>query len=343
MNPEQVGQPVLKLNHVQQREALRTIHVRDQIDVGRSRRIPAGDGTVQTQVENPCGPQLGLVRTQRCDDVLTVHLHTLPQAISPINWRLTDRSPAGNTDAWRSEAQNTSSPKRRDPWRSYGNDDSARFRAILLGYNPVTTSEHRTDQLALDSISQLLRAWSDGDQLALDELTPIVYAELRRLAHRYMRRERPGHDLQTSALVNEAYIRLVDYKRMQWQNRAHFFAVSAQLMRRILVEHARRHNLKRGRGVRHVSLDEAALVGVDPGVDLVALDDALNALARVDPRKVRVVEMRFFSGLSVEETALVLKVSPVTVRRDWSSAKIWLYRELTGETDDGLGSLETAR
>ena len=183
----------------------------------------------------------------------------------------------------------------------------------------------------------------ERERVALDELTPIVYAELRRLAHRYMRRERPDHDLQTSALVNEAYIRLVDYKRMQWQNRAHFFAVSAQLMRRILVEHARRHNLKRGRGVQHVSLDEAVLVGVDPGVDLVALDDALNALARVDPRKVRVVEMRFFGGLSVEETAMVLKVSPVTVRRDWSSAKIWLYRELTGETDDGLGSLETAR
>ena len=197
--------------------------------------------------------------------------------------------------------------------------------------------------MALDNVSQLLRAWSDGDQLALDELTPIVYAELHRLAHRYMRRERPDHDLQTSALVNEAYIRLVDYKRMQWQNRAHFFAVSAQLMRRILVEHARRHNLKRGGGVPHVSLNEVAVVVSDPGADLVALDDALNALASVDPRKVQVVELRFFGGLSVEETATVLKVSPVTVRRDWSSAKIWLYRELTGENDDELGRLETAR
>jgi len=197
--------------------------------------------------------------------------------------------------------------------------------------------------IPVDEISQLLCAWSDGDQLALDELTPIVYAELRRLAHRYMRRERAGHDLQTSALVNEAYIRLVDYKRMQWQNRAHFFAVSAQLMRRILVEHARRRNLKRGRGVHHVSLDEAVLVGVDPGVDLVALNDALNTLARVDPRKVQVVEMRFFGGLTVEETATVLKVSPVTVRRDWSSAKIWLYRAITGETDHGIRSLETTR
>jgi len=197
--------------------------------------------------------------------------------------------------------------------------------------------------MAVDDVSHLLRAWSDGDQLALGELTPIVYAELRRLAHRYMRGERSNHSLQTTALINEAYMRLVDYTRMQWQNRAHFFAVSAQLMRRILVEHARRHNLKRGRGVHHVSLDEAVLVGVDPGVDLVALDDALDTLARVDCRKVQVVEMRFFGGLTVEETAAVLKVSTVTVRRDWSSAKIWLYRALTGETDDGLGSLETAR
>ena len=187
----------------------------------------------------------------------------------------------------------------------------------------------RECKMAVDDVSHLLRAWSDGDQLALDELTPIVYAELRRLAHRYMRRERPEHDLQTSALVNEAYIRLVDYKRMQWQNRAHFFAVSAQLMRRILVDHARRHNLKRGRGVQHVSLDEAVVVSGDPGADLVALDDALNALAHVDPRKVRVVEMRFFAGLSVEETAAVLKVSPITVRRDWSIARAWLRREIT--------------
>src|SRR6185295_13534289 len=200
-----------------------------------------------------------------------------------------------------------------------------------------------SNEPAQDDVSALLRAWTDGDQRALARLTPIVYDELHRLAHRYLKGERAGHSLQTTALVHEAYIRLVDYKRMQWQNRAHFFAVSAQLMRRILVEHARRHNLKRGRGVEHVSLDEAVLVGVDPGVDLVALDDALTALARVDPRKVQVVEMRFFGGLTVEETATVLKVSPVTVRRDWSSAKIWLYRELTGETDDGLGSLETAR
>ena len=196
---------------------------------------------------------------------------------------------------------------------------------------------------ARDDVSQLLRAWSDGDQLALERLTPIVYEELHRLARHYMKGERPGHLLQTTALVNEAYMRLVDYKRMQWQNRAHFFAVSAQLMRRILVEHARSHNLKRGGGVQHISLDETVVVGGNRDADLVALDDAMNALARLDARKVQVVEMRFFGGLSVEETAEVLKVSPVTVMRDWSTAKAWLYRELRGETDDGLRAVETSR
>ena len=200
---------------------------------------------------------------------------------------------------------------------------------------------------AAGDISKLLRSWSDGDRSALERLTPIVYDELHRLARRYMKGERPGHSLQTTALVNEAYIRLVGYKRMQWQNRAHFFAVSAQLMRRILVEHARRHNLKRGGGVPHVSLEETATVGADratdPGSQLVALDDALNALARFDARKAQVVEMRFFGGLSVEETAEVLKVSPVTAMRDWNTAKAWLYRELTGGTGDGFRSMETSR
>ena len=191
-------------------------------------------------------------------------------------------------------------------------------------------------------MTELLRAWSDGDQRALDGLTPIVYEELRRLAHRYMKRERPDHSLQATALVNEAYLRLVDYKRMQWKNRAHFFAVSAQLMRRILVEHARRHNFKRGAGVPHVSFDETAVVR-EPAPNLVALDDAMHALGAADPRKVQVVEMRFFGGLSVEETAEVLQVSSITVRRDWSSAKVWLYRELTGQTEDGRGTLETGR
>jgi RNA polymerase sigma factor (TIGR02999 family) len=189
---------------------------------------------------------------------------------------------------------------------------------------------------AAEDVSTLLRAWSDGDQSALERLTPIVYDELHRLARRYMKGEHSGHSLQATALVNEAYMRLVDYKSMQWQNRAHFFAVSAQLMRRILVEHARRHNLKRGGGVQHVSFEDTAEVSGDRAADLGALDDALDALARIDPRKVQVVEMRFFGGLSVEETAEVLKVSPVTVMRDWSTAKAWLYRELAGETNDGL-------
>ena len=170
--------------------------------------------------------------------------------------------------------------------------------------------ERSGDAVAGD-ISELLRAWSSGDQRALERLTPIVYDQLHRLARRYMKRERPGHSLQTTFLVNEAYLRLADYKRTAWQDRAHFFAVSAQVMRRTLVEHARRHNLKRGGGVPHVSLEEAAALGMDVGddraADLVALDDAMNALARHDPRKMQVVEMRFFGGLSVEETAEVLK------------------------------------
>jgi RNA polymerase sigma-70 factor (ECF subfamily) len=191
--------------------------------------------------------------------------------------------------------------------------------------------------------SSLLRAWSEGDESALKGLTPIVYEELRRLAHYYMERERSGHSLQTSALVNEAYIRLTDYKRMRWQNRAHFFAVSAQVMRRILVDHARSHNVKRGAGVQHVSLDEGAAVGGDRAGNLVALDDALNELARLDPRKVQIIEMRFFGGLSVEEAAEVLKVSAATVRRDWSIAKWWLYRELGGGSRDGSGAVEATR
>jgi RNA polymerase sigma-70 factor (ECF subfamily) len=188
-------------------------------------------------------------------------------------------------------------------------------------------------------VSELLHAWSEGDRGALERLTPIVYSELHRLARRYMRGERPGHSLQTTALVNEAYMRLVDYNRMRWQDRAHFFAVSAQLMRRILVEYARRHNLTRGGGVAHVALDDTAEVGSQPSTDMVALDDALNALDRFDSRKMQVVEMRFFAGLSVAETAEVLKVSEMTVTRDWSTAKAWLYRELKGETGDGIRTL----
>ena len=188
---------------------------------------------------------------------------------------------------------------------------------------------------AQGDVSALLQAWSHGDQEALKKLTPIVYEELHRLARHYMRGERSGHSLQTTALLNEAYVRLTDYKRMRWENRAHFFAVSAQLMRRILVDHARRHNLKRGGGVQHVPLEETAVVGGERGEDLVALDDAMKELARIDSRKAQVVELRFFGGLSVEETAEVLKVSGITVMRDWSTARAWLYREMSGESHHG--------
>jgi RNA polymerase sigma-70 factor (ECF subfamily) len=180
-------------------------------------------------------------------------------------------------------------------------------------------------------ITQLLTAWSEGDQSALDRLAPLIHAELHRLAHHYMSRERPGHLLQTSALVNEAYVRLIDWKNVRWQNRAHFFGVAAQMMRRILVDVARESQyLKRGGGALQVSLTQAAFV-MDRNTDLVALDEALTALAEIDPRKVRVVEMRFFAGLSVEEVADVLKVSKETVMRDWRLAKVWLLRELDGE------------
>ena len=182
-------------------------------------------------------------------------------------------------------------------------------------------------------MSALLHAWSAGDTAALDKLTPIVYDELRRLASRYMKGERDGHSLQTTALVNEAYLRLVDIRRMQWQNHAHFFAVSAQLMRRILVDYARRHNLKRGGDLLQVSLHDDALIDAGRGLDLVMLDTALIALAALDPRKAQIVEMRFFGGLSVEESAEVLRISPITVKRDWRAAKLWLLRELTGSTN----------
>jgi RNA polymerase sigma factor (TIGR02999 family) len=178
-----------------------------------------------------------------------------------------------------------------------------------------------------------LVAWSEGDESALDRLAPLIDSELHRLAHHYMSRERPGHLLQTSALVNEAYVRLIDWKNVRWQNRAHFFGVAAQMMRRILVDFARdKQYLKRGGGTLQVSLGKAASFVMQRGTDLVALDEALTALAQIDPRKVRVVEMRFFAGLSVEEIADVLNVSKETVMRDWRLAKVWLLRELAGET-----------
>ena len=178
----------------------------------------------------------------------------------------------------------------------------------------------------------LLLAWGRGDQAAFDQLIALVHDELRRIARRHMGHERPGHSLQATALVNEAYMRLIDIKHVQWQNRAHFFAMSARVMRRILVDSARaRGNEKRGGGVAKVPFDEALLVPQQPGQDLVALDEALQALETVHPRKSQVVEMRFFGGLSLEETAEALHVSVDTVKRDFRSAKLWLLREMRGE------------
>jgi RNA polymerase sigma factor (TIGR02999 family) len=183
-------------------------------------------------------------------------------------------------------------------------------------------------------ITRLLQAWGGGDAAALESLTPLVYAELRRMARRSMRRENPGHTLQPTALVNEAYLRLVDIAQVRWQDRAHFFAVAAQTMRRILVDAARaRVAGKRGGGAVHVNLDESIDAMPDRGSQLVALDDALEALARLDPRKAKVIEMRFFGGLSVEETAEVLRISADTVMRDWKMARAWLMRELAGGTN----------
>jgi RNA polymerase sigma factor (TIGR02999 family) len=179
-------------------------------------------------------------------------------------------------------------------------------------------------------VTGLLKAWSVGDERALEKLTPLVYRELHDIAQRYMAGERSCHVLQTTALVNETYLRLVDCRKVNWQDRAHFFAVSAQLMRRILIDFARsRGYLKRGGAVPHISLEEAPSVCNEPDVDLVALDDALKALSAIDERKSKVVELKFFGGLSVEETAEVLSVSSDTVIRDWKLAKIWLLRELT--------------
>jgi RNA polymerase sigma factor (TIGR02999 family) len=179
-------------------------------------------------------------------------------------------------------------------------------------------------------ITQLLVAWNNGDTAALEQLTPLVQAELRRLAKRYMAGERQGHILQTTALVNEAFLRLIDWRNVEWRNRAHFFGLAAQIMRRILVDFARaRRREKRGGDALRVSLSEAANVPSERSADLVALDDALHTLEKLDPRQARVVELRFFAGLSLEETAEALKVSLSTVRRDWSMAEAWLFRELS--------------
>jgi len=181
-------------------------------------------------------------------------------------------------------------------------------------------------------ITALLIDWSNGDQAALDKLLPLVYEELHRLARHYMRQERAGHTLQTTALINEAYLRLVDQRSVRWQNRAHFFAIAAQLMRRILVDYARSHaRAKRGGDVRKVSLDDTALVSHGQAMELVLLDDALKRLAAIDPRKNQVVELRFFGGLSIAETVEVLEISPRTVEREWQLAKAWLRREISNE------------
>ena len=184
---------------------------------------------------------------------------------------------------------------------------------------------------ASHEITRLLRAWSDGDSAALDQLMPLVQDELRRLAHQYMRREQPGHLLQTSALVNEAYLRLIDQTQVRWQNRAHFFGIAARLMRRILVDDARRrHRDKRGGYAIQVPLDEAADVPQQQAANLLALDDALRALAAIDQRQSEIVELRFFGGLSIKETAEVLQVSLGTVMRDWTFARAWLRKEMAG-------------
>ena len=180
-----------------------------------------------------------------------------------------------------------------------------------------------------NEVTQLLVAWSNGDRSARDELMPLVYEELRRLAHRYMDRERPDHTLQTSALVNEAYLRLIDQKDVHWQNRAHFFGIAAQMMRRILVDYARKRGfVKRGGDLRSVPIEQVMIVSPERAEEVVALDEALKALAEIDGRKTQIIELRFFGGLSIEETAEVLGVSPGTVMRDWTLAKAWLRREM---------------
>jgi len=181
-----------------------------------------------------------------------------------------------------------------------------------------------------EDITQLLVDWGKGNKLALDGLMPLVYDELHRIASRYLRRERQGHTLQTTALINEAYLRIVDQNRVNWQSRAHFFGVAAQMMRRILVDHARSHlYAKRGGGAQKLTLDEAIATPQERDLDLVALDDALTALTQIDPQQSRIIELRFFGGLTIEETAEVIGISPATVKRDWNMAKAWLFGEIS--------------
>ena len=243
------------------------------------------------------------------------------------SWRSLPGRPGGRPSPW-----NAGTPVRQGEHlaKRSGND--------LFSANPacgdcaILPPERSWHTASPGAVTELLRAWSDGDDGALEQLTPLVEAELRRLARAYMRRERRGHTLQTTALVNEAFLRLTDARRVRWQDRAHFLGISARLMRRVLVDHARsRGYRKRGGGAQRVTLDEGLVTSPEPAVDVVALDRALEALAAVDVRKSRVIELRFFGGLSVEETAEVLHVSPDTVKRDWRLAKLWLLRELEGE------------
>lgn len=186
--------------------------------------------------------------------------------------------------------------------------------------------------LSTHEVTELLAEWQQGDAAAFDKLTPLVYDELRRIAHRYVRRERNGHTLQTTELVNEAYARLLGRDRIEWQNRAHFFGFTAQVMRHILIDHARRRQFaKHGGDAQQVSMDNVAVMSQQRAAELVALDEALDELARLDPRKSRVVELRYFGGLSLEQTADALQVSLMTVRRDWRAAKAWLYRRMRNE------------
>jgi len=205
--------------------------------------------------------------------------------------------------------------------------------ACIIRVPRAVSGDRRTMPLSpSEDVTGLLIDWSNGDQTAYERLVPLVYAELHRLSHRYMGRERSDHTLQTTALVNEAYVRLVDQKKTQWQNRAQFFGVCAELMRRILVDYARQRGYqKRGGGAQKVTLDETLEIVAEKTVDLVALDEALNRLAEFDPRKARVVELRFFGGMNVEETAEVMGIHANTVIRDWSAARSWLYKAVTSD------------
>jgi len=202
-------------------------------------------------------------------------------------------------------------------------------RGATIGYNLRNYKRSQALNTSPQAVTQLLLDWGNGDSGALEKLTPLVYQELRRLAARYLRRERREHTLQSTALVHEAWLRLIDQKQVHWQNRAQFFGIAAEMIRRILIDHARnRQAAKRGDGALKLELDEAVATPERRDLDLVALDDALKDLARLDPKQSKLVDLRFFGGLSIEESAEVLGVSPATVKREWAAAKAWLYREL---------------